>query len=268
MPFFHDRSLLADLMPWGVQRLGDALSWCQRGPLEAGYVVVLETAGRAGNGHPPLHILMPSGGVPPQPRWREGGSFPCETLPKKWQYYLCTMLKTRVGTQERRQQSDALWRQDQRGLVAYVEKGKGPAGGQGLAYSLAKYVVRPPISLRRLLRADGQRVRYWYRDHKTGKRPVAELPVLRFIGRMVHHMLPKGFHRIRYYGLHATCKQPRVRSLLNTILGAIGRAIKGTYRVLARQTYRERVLASPGRDPLRCPRGGGVMLLWQVWHPR
>ena len=49
---------------------------------------------------------------------------------------------------------------------------------------------------------------------------------------------------------------------------AIGRTLKGTYRVLARQTSRERGLASTGRDPLRCPRCGGVMRLWQVWHPR
>jgi hypothetical protein len=143
-----------------------------------------------------------------------------------------------------------------------------PAGGHGLAFYLAKYVVSPPISLRRLLRYDGQRVRYWYRDHKTGKRQVAELPVLRFIGRMVQHILPKGFHRIRYYGLHATCKHQRVRSLLKTLWVAMGRAIKGAYRVVARKTYQERVVASTGRDPLRCPRCGGSMMLWKVWYPR
>jgi Putative transposase len=231
-------------------------------------VVVLETAGRAGKWHPHRHILMPSGGVPQQHRWLAGGSFPCATLHEKWQYSLFTMVKARVGTQAMWQQIDALWRKYQRGLVAYLEKGKGPAGGQGLAYSLAKYVVSPPISLRRILRYDGQRVRYCYRDHKTGKRQVAELPVLRFIGRMGQHRLPKGWHRIRYDGRHATCQQQRVRWLLQTILVAIGRAIKGTYRVLARQTSRERVLASTGCDPLRCPRCGGVMLRWQVWHPR
>ena len=128
--------------------------------------------------------------------------------------------------------------------------------------------MSPPISLRRLLGYDGQRVRYWYRDHKSGKRQVAELPVLRFIGRMVQHILPKGFHRIRYYGLHATCKHQRVKALLKTIWVAMGRAIKGTYRVVRRQSYQERVLASTGRDPLRCPCCGGPMMLWQVWHPR
>ena len=268
MTFFHDRSLLADLMQCGVKMLGDALSWFKKCPLEAGCVVVLETGGRAGNWNPHLHILMTSGGVTPQHRWLEVGYFPFEALHKKWQYHLFTMLKARVGSQEMRQQIDVLWRKYQHGLVAYLEKGKVPAGGQGLAYYLAKYVVSPPISLRRILHYDGQRVRYWYRDHKTGKRQVTELPVVRFIGRLVQHILPKGFHRIRYYGLHATCKPQRVRSFLTTILVAMGRAIKGTYRVVARKTYRERVLASTGCDPLRCPRCGGSMMLWKVWHPR
>src|SRR6266581_3899284 len=193
MTFFHDRSLLADLMQCGVQMLGEALSWFKRCPLEAGSVVVLETGGRAGNWNPHLHILMTSGGVTPQHRWLEVGYFPFEVLHKKWQYHLFTMLKARVGTQEMKQQIDALWRKYRRGLVAYLEKGKVPAGGQGLAYYLAKYVVSPPISLRRILRYDGQRVRYWSRDQ---------------------------------------------------------------------------IVASTGRDPLRCPRCGGAMRLWKVWHPR
>jgi hypothetical protein len=48
----------------------------------------------------------------------------------------------------------------------------------------------------------------------------------------------------------------------------MGRAIKDMYRVLVRQPHRERMLASTGRDPLRCPHCGGTMRLWKVWHPR
>jgi hypothetical protein len=69
------------------------------------------------------------------------------------------MLKGRVRTREMRQLLTALWQKDPRGLVAYVEKGKVPAGGAGLAYYLAKYVVSPPLSLRRILAHDGQQVR-------------------------------------------------------------------------------------------------------------
>jgi Putative transposase len=133
---------------------------------------------------------------------------------------------------------------------------------------LAKYVVSPPISLRRILSYDGQRVRYWYNDHKTKQRQEEEVSALTFIGRMVHHMLPKGFHRIRYYGLHATCKAKKVKGVLTALMVALGRLIKGTYRIVAQKTYRDRVLASTGRDPLRCARCGREMMLWQVWHPR
>ena len=80
-------------------------------------------------------------------------------------------------------------------------------------------------------------------------------------------MLPKGCHRIRYYGLQATCKAKKVKGVLIELMVALGRLIKGTYRIVAQKTYRERVLASTGRDPLRCARCGGEMMLWQVWHP-
>jgi Putative transposase len=104
---------------------------------------------------------MTSGGMTPQKRWREVDYFPFKVLHKKWQYHLFTMLKQRVGTRAIKDKIDALWRKYAQGLVAYLEEGKVPAGGEGLAYYLAKYVVSPPISLRRILRYDGQRVRYW-----------------------------------------------------------------------------------------------------------
>src|SRR5262245_51605515 len=49
LEFYRDRPLLADLMQCGVAMLRDALSWFTQGKLEAGYVVVLETAGRSGH---------------------------------------------------------------------------------------------------------------------------------------------------------------------------------------------------------------------------
>jgi hypothetical protein len=56
--------------------------------------------------------------------------------------------------------------------------------------------------------------------------------------------------------------------VLQRLLVALGRLITGMYRIVTRQSYRERVWASTGRDPLRCGRCGRVMFLWQVWHPR
>ena len=73
-----------------------------------------------------------------------------------------------------------------------------------MARYVAKYVVSPPISVRRIDRYDGERVTYHYRSHRTGRMEHETVPVDTFIGRMVQHTLPKGFKRIRYYGAQAT----------------------------------------------------------------
>jgi predicted SnoaL-like aldol condensation-catalyzing enzyme len=52
-------------------------------------------------------------------------------------------------------------------LVANVHKGKVPSQYQSVASYVAKYVVSPPISVRRIDRSDGERVTYHYRSHKT-----------------------------------------------------------------------------------------------------
>src|SRR6266700_2925105 len=79
LELYQDRSLLADLMQCGVAMLREALSWCTKVKLDAGYVVVLETAGRSGYWNPHLPSLMTSGGMTPQKRWRE-----VETCPLRY----------------------------------------------------------------------------------------------------------------------------------------------------------------------------------------
>src|SRR5256885_10232533 len=109
----------------------------------------------------------------------------------------------------------------------------------------------------------------WLRHYPQagGTRPEEEVSALTFIGRMVQHILPKGFHRIRYDGLHATCKAKKVKGVLTALMVALGRLIKGTYRIVAQKTSRDRVLASTGRDPLRCARCGGGESACEGWGP-
>jgi hypothetical protein len=72
---------------------------------------------------------------------------------------------------------------------------------------LVKYVVSPPIALSRIIAYDRDQgtVTYWYRDHRRPGKTRETVSRETFIGRMVQHILPKGFQRIRYYGLQATC---------------------------------------------------------------
>lgn len=143
-------------------------------------------------------------------------------------------------------------------------EGASPLRGKGLAYYLAKYVVSPPMSLKRIMEYDGKNVRYWYNDHTTGQRVEEQIDALTFIGRMVQHILPKGFQRIRYYGLHASCRTSKIREELKDLLKDNHKAFTGTYQVTG---YRDRIKESFGVDPLLCPKCGNEMEFEGIWLP-
>ncbi|OQY35826.1 MAG: hypothetical protein B6243_04435 [Anaerolineaceae bacterium 4572_5.2] len=144
---------------------------------------------------------------------------------------------------------------------------------EGLARYVAKYVVSPPMALSRIISYDQERgkVKYWYEDHQKGKQEV-EVSREQFTGRMVQHILPKGFKRVRYYGLQATCKLKKVAAILKQALkGAVQGVLnwfeKEVGSTVVKLKYRERMKRGYGKDPLQCEECGEEMWLWRVWHP-
>jgi hypothetical protein len=74
-----------------------------------------------------------------------------------------------------------------------------------LAY-LSRYTHRVAISNRRLIAADATSVTFKVKDYRIegpGRYTTMTLDVAEFIRRFLLHVLPKGFHRIRHYGLLA-----------------------------------------------------------------
>ena len=268
--FYREARLLSELMRVGIECLADTLSTALRRPVCGGYIVVIQTNGRSGSYNPHLHIIMTSGGIVASGRgghsWVTLKYFPYEILHKKWQYHLFRMLKEQVPTPEMQAQIDELYRKYPNGLVANIQKGEVPKRIRGLAKYLAKYVVSPPISVRRIVSYDGKRVKYWYQDHKSGRRKVEEVDVFQFIGRMVQHILPKGMQRVRYYGLHAAAVYRKIYKKLKAILPTDAAQGKETFTI-GRKGYRQRVMETTARDPFICSRCGGELILWKIWHP-
>ena len=262
--FYRHPNLLSKLMRTGHAFFNDVISLWLKEPVDVGSIVVLQTAGRKGSYNPHLHIICTSGGITKEGRFKRFGFIDFNLLHRKWQYHLLSMLRENVKSKEMEEKIDKCWREYPKGFVAYIEKGDVPQGGRGLAHYLAKYVVSPPISLKRIVRYDGQKVRYWYNDHTTGRKTNEEVDALTFIGRMVQHILPKGFQRIRYYGLHATCCASRIREELKELLNDTSEPITGTYRVTG---YRDRIKKSFGVDPLLCPKCENEMEFEGIWHP-
>jgi len=265
--FYRGPKLLSPFMRAGNAFLLDLLQTYTGMELDIGAVIVLQTAGRSGHYNPHLHILVTAGGLNPQGQWTPVSYIPYEIMHKKWQYHLLTMLRQNVSDPAVEKDIDRAWRDYPNGFVAFLQPGDVPPGGKGLAGYLAKYVVSPPISVRRIESYDGQTVRYWYQDHKTETVQHESLAVLRFIGRMVQHILPKGFQRIRYYGLHGNVRYEKMRRYIATIFPSEMPPDPEGYRVLPRSPFAELFFKSFGKDPLLCPRCGEEMELELIEHP-
>src|SRR2546428_1385185 len=97
------------------------------------------------------------------------------------------MVRQTLETDAINQLVDACFRKYPKGLVTNVQKGTVPSQYQSLARYVAKYVVSPPIAVRRIDRYDGHQVTYHDRSHRTERVEHETVDVDTFIGRMVPH---------------------------------------------------------------------------------
>jgi putative transposase/transposase-like zinc-binding protein len=262
------QAVLSPCMRCGVRCLDDVLSRVGGRALKGGSIVVIQTHGRHGRDKPHLHIIATSGGWDPQAQqWIHLDYVPYALLRKKWQWPLLTMLRQTVKMPAIRRLIDTCYTRYREGFVTKVPKGDVPTRYQSLARYLANYVVSPPISLRRIDRYDGQRVTYHDRSHKSERVEWETVAVDTFIGRMVQHVFPKGFQRIRYYGVQATKTFAKLKGVMQAALAQVQGFVKEAIQIIAPLTYRQRYQQSTGRDPLRCPHCHAEMGVWKIWHP-
>ena len=265
----QSQALLSPFMRCGRRCLDDVFSRMSGRPLTGGYIMVIQTHGRNGQYNPHLHIIATSGGWDRQAQqWVHLDYVPYPLLRKKWQWHLLTMLRQTVKTSAIRRLVDTCYTRYREGFVTNVQKGDVPARYQSLARYLAKYVVSPPISLRRIDRYDGHRVTYHYRSHKSERVERETVDVYTFVGRMVQHVFPKGFQRVRYDGVQATKTFTPLKRMIQDALAKVKGIITGAIKIIAPVTYRQRYQQSTGRDPLRCPHCHAEMGIWKIWHPK
>ena len=263
------QALLSPFMRCGVRCLDDVLSRVSGKSLKGGDLVVVQTHGRHGQYNPPWHLIATSGGWDQQAeQWVHLAYVPYPMLRKKWQWYVLTMLRQTLKTKEINRLVDACYTRYRNGFVTHVQKGDVPSRYESLARYLAKYVVSPPISLRRIDGYDGQQVTYHSRSHKSERVERETVEVYTFIGRMSQHVFAKGFKRLRYYGVQATKTFAKIQGLMREALAKVKGVVRGAVKIIARLTYRQRYHQSSGRDPLMCPHCHHEMELWKVWHPK
>jgi hypothetical protein len=109
--------------------------------------------------------------------------------------------------------------------IKWVVHCKAPFAGpkQVLRY-LSRYTHRVAISNRRLVAADADAIAFRWKDYRVnrpGRWKTMRLHPQEFIRRFLLHVLPKGFHRIRHYGLFASTNRAEsiatARALLDVV---------------------------------------------------
>ena len=135
------------------------------------------------------------------------------------------------------------------------------AGPEQVLRYLSRYTDRVAISNRRLVSADDKGVAFRWKDYRSngaGRWKTMTLSPHEFIRRFLMHVLPKGFHRIRHYGLFAngnrTANTARARELLGV-----------SQRVVEPEQEKAAAPDEPRVLPCPCPRCGGRMIVIEVF---
>ena len=185
-----------------------------------GITAVLHTWGSALTHHPHIHMIVPGGGISLDgTRWvsaRPAFLLPVRVLGALFRRLFLTRLRALHDAHRLKFFGSSAHLADRRAFLRHlapvrkkrwVVYAKPPfAGPQAVLAYLSRYTHRVAISNRRLISFGEDGVTFRYKDYRrnvSDRQQVMTLATDEFIRRFLLHDLPRGFHRIRHYGLLA-----------------------------------------------------------------
>lgn len=132
------------------------------------------------------------------------------------------------------------------------------AGPEAVLTYLSRYIHRVTISNGRLLRFDQKGVTFRYNAYRRSgadRQQIMALAADEFIRRFLLHALPRGFHRIRHYGLLASPKRKAGLHLARRLLSVAPPAMDDPP-------------ADPSDARPLCPCCGGCMIIIETFERR
>ena len=234
---------------------------------EIGFFAVLHTWGQNLLHHPHLHCVVPGGGISPDgTRWlpcRPGFFLPVRVLSRLFrrlflaylqeafdagQLHFFSSLEALHSPQDFARYLNPIQKQE------WVVYAKPPfAGPQQVVDYVGRYTHRVAISNHRLLEIENGQVKFHWRDYRdNNQQKTMTLSAEEFIRRFLLHVLPRGFHRIRYYGFlgnrYRKEKLQHCRQLLN-----MTPPNESSSQPQPREDYRDRYERLTGHSLRECP---------------
>jgi hypothetical protein len=215
----HQRVLLSVLFRAAFESVA-ALCWDPRFVgAQVGALAVLHTWTRTLEWHPHVHMLVPGGGLAADgstwrraPKRRTGFLVPVRALAKRFRgrfLHLARRALPKVAL------PDVPW--SKRWVVFAKPVVQGP--DKVLEY-LGRYVHRTAIGDSAIVSCDERTVTFRYRDSRDHRRKLMTLPAHEFLRRFLQHAPPKGFHRVRAFGLLQGTHRVTLKRLQLTLASA------------------------------------------------
>ena len=187
---------------------------------QTGMTAILHTWGQHLSLHPHLHCIVPGGGINKQGRWKAARGkgkylFPVKAMGKVFQSRFVAAL--RKETDLGQDTYDALFAKD---WVVYCKRPF--ATPHNVLEYLGRYTHKIAISNHRIKGLKDGQVHFTAKDYRRGgAKHLLSLNDGEFIRRFCLHILPKGFVRIRHYGMLSSSKKKVVIPLLGQQLGKL-----------------------------------------------
>jgi len=195
-----------------------------------GILMVLHTWTHQMHYHPHVHLLVTGGGVSDDGQsWCEPpGAFlvPVKALSKlivaRFRDALKKAKPAAFGSLPRK-----TWKREWCSFCKHYGRGK-----KAVVDYLARYAFRIAITNARIVAMDNTHVTFKYKQRNTNEWKLCRLTGVEFLRRFLMHVLHKGFHKVRYYGLwHHSKRDLQQRARL--LLSLLGRLRPGEYVLIA-----------------------------------
>lgn len=189
---------------------------------KTGMIALLHTWGQNLSLHPHLHCIVPAGGITQTGKWKKSLSkgkflFPVKKMSTVFRAKFIHNLK-QEGVELETSLTDTLFSKP---WVIYAKKPfYGP--NQVIEY-LGRYSHKIAISNHRIREIKGsQSVTFELKNYKkSGNKELLTISQDEFIRRFALHILPKGFTKIRHYGILSSSSKNKYRKLINKELGEV-----------------------------------------------
>jgi Putative transposase/Transposase zinc-binding domain len=235
---------------------------------EIGFFAFLHSWGQNLQFHPHLHCVVPGGGLSPDgERWvscrRPDFFLPVRVLSSLFQRLFLEALQTAFDSGQlqffhslehlRKPMAFArhLAKAEAHDWVVYAKRPF--AGPQQVLDYVGRYTHRVAISNNRLLDIEGDQVQFKWKDYRHGDQiKTMTLSADEFIRRFLLHVMPNGFHRIRYYGFLGNRYRNKKLAQCRRLLG-MQMAERPADAPKPEKDYYERYEELTGRSLRQCP---------------